>query len=120
MFSNSSSPNATSESRTTLIAATCSWRDDGEVRDSRHFDITLMKAETDLIKIGFMALLAALAVNSAVAAGAKIAGFEIGETIDDLDADVRTARNLAMPATVVLGQVPFTYYSCDSTKPADG
>lgn len=33
---------------------------------------------------------------------------------------VRTARNLAAPATVVLGQITFTYYSCDSTKPTDG
>ena len=50
----------------------------------------------------------------------KMAGFEIGEKIDILDKNVRSARHLAAPMTETLAQVKYSYFTCDSTKPAEG
>ena len=50
----------------------------------------------------------------------KMAGFEIGEKIDILDKNVRSARDLADPVTETLVQVKYSYFTCDSTKPAEG
>ena len=50
----------------------------------------------------------------------QMAGFKIGEKIDILDKNVRSARHLAAPMTETLAQVKYSYFTCDSTKPVDG
>ena len=50
----------------------------------------------------------------------QMGGFEIGEKIDILDKNVRSARHLAAPMTETLAQVKYSYFTCDATKPAEG
>ena len=61
-----------------------------------------------------------LALQSYALTAPKMAGFEIGEKIDVLDNDVRSARHLAAPMTETLAQVKYSYFTCDATKPAEG
>ena len=64
--------------------------------------------------------LSAIVLHLQAATALQMAGFEIGEKIDVLDKDVRSARHLAAPMTETLAQVKYSYFTCDSTKPAEG
>lgn len=64
--------------------------------------------------------LSAIVLHLQAATALQMAGFEIGEKIDILDKNVRSARHLAAPMTETLAQVKYSYFTCDSTKPAEG
>ena len=64
--------------------------------------------------------LSAIVLHLQAATALQMAGFEIGEKIDVLAKNVRSARHLAAPMTETLAQVKYSYFTCDSTKPAEG
>ena len=64
--------------------------------------------------------LSAIVLHLQAATAPQMAGFEIGEKIDILDKNVRSERHLAAPMTETLAQVKYSYFTCDSTKPAEG
>ena len=64
--------------------------------------------------------LSAIVLHLQAATALQMAGFEIGEKIDILDKNVRSARHLAAPMTETLAKVKYSYFTCDATKPAEG
>ena len=73
-----------------------------------------------MMKQSVIVAITVFALQAYALAAPKIAGFELGEKIDVLDKDIRTARHLAAPMTETLAQVKYSYFTCDSTKPAEG
>ena len=64
--------------------------------------------------------LSAIVLHVQAATAPQMAGFKIGEKIDILDKNVRSARHLAAPMTETLAKVKYSYFTCDATKPAEG
>ncbi len=73
-----------------------------------------------MMKQSVIVAITVFALQAYALAAPKIAGFELGAKIDVLDKDIRTARHLAAPMTETLAQVKYSYFTCDSTKPAEG